>query len=264
MYVKFGAIALMRSFKYSASEALYSVSSMTRSASVLMLLRSSSVISVPMEVSAAALTSSWISSGTPTFERSVSLALVFKPMSLTTLAYARFSVTILPISGKCQPYHSRKRMAKLLSSLSRSSSNPTAWMIMVSTLSGENLSLKRESVCARPKDIDFTSSSSKPSMRAVRCILIPRMISFTPSLNTEISIPSFLLMLPPSVLSRTAKLSATPASTMFFFKNFLRLLPTVPSVSSVQASIASFVSLNLWNAVRLTCLAASVLSLNCS
>jgi len=31
-------------------------------------------------------------------------------MALTTLAYVMFSVMILPISGKCQPYHSLTRM----------------------------------------------------------------------------------------------------------------------------------------------------------
>mmetsp|Transcript_58414 Transcript_58414/g.178116 ORF Transcript_58414/g.178116 Transcript_58414/m.178116 type:complete len:298 (-) Transcript_58414:167-1060(-) len=244
MYVKFGAIAFIRSFKYSAKEMRYSVSSITRSASVWMLAKSSVVISVPIDVSADAFTSPAMSSGTPTLLKSVSLAFGRKPMCLTTFAYARLSVTILPISGKCQPYHSRRRMAKLLSSLSKSSSRPTACMIITSTLSGENFSLKRESVCARPKDMALTSSSSRPSTSAVRCILTPRMISLTLSLSTDTSMPSFLLMLPPKVLSSTARLSDRPASTMFFFKNFFKPLPTVPSVSSVHASMASLVSLN--------------------
>ena len=34
----------------------------------------------------------------------------YLPIALTVLAYAKLSVTILPISGKCQPYHSRQRM----------------------------------------------------------------------------------------------------------------------------------------------------------
>mmetsp|Transcript_52518 Transcript_52518/g.94201 ORF Transcript_52518/g.94201 Transcript_52518/m.94201 type:complete len:239 (-) Transcript_52518:227-943(-) len=237
-------MAFIRSFRYSESDALYSVSSMTRSLKVLMFPRSSAVISVPMEVSAAERTSSAISSGTPTFEKSSSLAFVLKPMRRTTLAYAKFSVTIFPISGKCQPYHSRSLMAKLFSSLSKSSSRPTAWMIMVSTLSGENLSLKRDSVCARPKDIALTSDSSNPSMSSVTCRRTPRMISLRFSFSTDTSIPSFLLMLLPSVLSSTAKLSLSPASTIFFFRNFFKLFPTVPSVSSVQASMAAFVSAN--------------------
>mmetsp|Transcript_52392 Transcript_52392/g.103418 ORF Transcript_52392/g.103418 Transcript_52392/m.103418 type:complete len:265 (+) Transcript_52392:748-1542(+) len=261
MYVKFGAMAFIRNFKYSASDARYSVSSTTRSARVLMLVRSSSVISVPMEVSAAALTSFAMSSGTATLLKSVSLHRVLKPMSRTTFAYAKLSVTILPISGKCQPYHSRRRMAKLLSSLSRSSNKPTACMIITSTLSGENFSLKRDNVWARPSDMALTCSSSRPSTKEVKCILIPRMISLTLSLSTATSMPSFLLILTPKGLSSTARLSAMPASTMFFFKNFFKLLPRVPSVNSVQASMASLVSLNLWNPATVTCFAASSLAL---
>mmetsp|Transcript_27170 Transcript_27170/g.78062 ORF Transcript_27170/g.78062 Transcript_27170/m.78062 type:complete len:205 (+) Transcript_27170:1018-1632(+) len=153
-------------------------------------------------------------------------------------------------------------MAKLFNSLSKSSSKPTACIIMTSTLSGENFSLKRDNVWAKPSDMALSWCSSTPSMRVVKCILIPRMISLTFSLSTEMSMPSFLLMLTPKGLSSTAKLSAMPASTMFFLRNFLRLLPSAPSVSSVHASIASLVSLNLWNAATLTCLAASSLVLN--
>mmetsp|Transcript_98451 Transcript_98451/g.256517 ORF Transcript_98451/g.256517 Transcript_98451/m.256517 type:complete len:307 (-) Transcript_98451:258-1178(-) len=252
MWVRLGAMAFMRSLRYSARDPLYSVSSTTRSASVWMLVRSSAVISVPMEVSAAARTSPAISSGTPTLEKSVSFADVFNPISFTTFAYARFSVTIFPISGKCHPYHSRSRMAKLFNSLSRSSRSPTACMIMTSTLSGENFSLKRDRVWARPSAIDLTSFSSRPSISAVMCMRMPRMISFTLSLRTATSIPSFLLMLTPRVLSNTARFSSRPASTMFFFRSFLSPLPMVPSVSSVAASMAALVSANFWKAVRLT------------
>mmetsp|Transcript_76637 Transcript_76637/g.216737 ORF Transcript_76637/g.216737 Transcript_76637/m.216737 type:complete len:317 (-) Transcript_76637:190-1140(-) len=257
MYVRFGAMALMRSFKYSASDARYSVSSITRSHSMRMFVRSSSVISVPMEVSAAALTSAAISSGTPTLENSVSLAFVFMPMSFTTLAYTTFSVTILPISGKCHPYHSRSRMAKLLSSLSRSSRSPTAWMIIVSTLSGENFSLNRDSVCESPSAMDFSSVSLIPSISSVRCILIPRMISFRLSFSTAISMLSFLVTSTPSALSSTASFSPSPGSTMFFLRNFFKLFPATPSVRSVAASIAALVSAKLWNALRLTWRCAS-------
>mmetsp|Transcript_31782 Transcript_31782/g.68395 ORF Transcript_31782/g.68395 Transcript_31782/m.68395 type:complete len:239 (-) Transcript_31782:204-920(-) len=238
-------MAVIRNFKYSDREARYSVSSMTRLLRVLMFPKSSSVISVPIEVSAADFTSLAISSGTPTSEKSVSFALVFKPISRTTLAYAKFSVTIFPISGKCQPYHSRSLMAKLLSSLSRSSKRPTAWMIIVSTLSGENFNLKRDRVCAKPKDIVLTSCSSSPSIKSVRCMRTPRMISFKLSLITDTSMPSFLLIFIPRGLSNTARLSVRPASTTFFFRNFFRLFPTLPSVNSVQASMAALVSSNL-------------------
>mmetsp|Transcript_68378 Transcript_68378/g.189218 ORF Transcript_68378/g.189218 Transcript_68378/m.189218 type:complete len:275 (+) Transcript_68378:1560-2384(+) len=264
MYVRFGAIALIRILRYSAKDARYSVSSMTRSESVRMLAKSSSVISVPIDVSAAFLTSVAISSGTPIVEKAVSFAFVFSPMSFTTFAYAKFSVTILPISGKCHPYHSRSRIAKLLSSLSKSSRSPTAWMIIVSTLSGENLSLNRERVCASPSAIDFISTSLRPSISVSMCILIPRMTSLMLSLMTATSIPSFLLMFTPSVLSKTARLSPKPGSTMFFFRNFFRLFPTTPSVKSVAASMAALVSANSWNAATLTWRWASLLVLNCS
>mmetsp|Transcript_47695 Transcript_47695/g.103748 ORF Transcript_47695/g.103748 Transcript_47695/m.103748 type:complete len:248 (+) Transcript_47695:780-1523(+) len=245
-------MACIRSFKYSASEARYSVSSTTLSQSSRMLLRSSSVISVPMDVSAACFTSAATSSGMPRVEKSVLLALDFKPIYFTTFAYARFSVMILPTSGKCHPYHSRSLIAKLFSSLSRSSSSPTAWMIMVSTLSGENFSLKRESVWANPNAMLLISSSPRPSMSVVRCILTPRMISLTLSLITEISIPSFLVMFWPKTLSSTASFSPRPGSTMCFFRSFFSPLPTFPSVSSVAASMAAFVSANLWNPFRPT------------
>mmetsp|Transcript_79136 Transcript_79136/g.124787 ORF Transcript_79136/g.124787 Transcript_79136/m.124787 type:complete len:254 (+) Transcript_79136:632-1393(+) len=251
-------MAFIRSFKYSANEARYSVSSMTRSQSVMILAKSSSVISVPIDVSAACLTSLAISSGTLTFEKSVSFAFDFKPMCLTTFANAIFSVTIFPISGKCQPYHSRRRIAKLFNSLSKSSKRPTACMIITSTLSGENFSLNRDNVWARPNAHVCTSFSESPSMRLVMCCRIPRMTSLRGSFNTAISIPNFLLILEPKVLSSVTKLSSNPASTMFFFKNFFNDFPTVPSVSSVAASIAALVSGNLEKACRETCFVASL------
>ena len=69
---------------------------------------SESEISVPMEISAAALTVASRSSGRIE-AKSVVAALVLKPMSLITLAYARLSTMIFASSGKCQPYHSCDR-----------------------------------------------------------------------------------------------------------------------------------------------------------
>mmetsp|Transcript_115022 Transcript_115022/g.228994 ORF Transcript_115022/g.228994 Transcript_115022/m.228994 type:complete len:315 (-) Transcript_115022:193-1137(-) len=262
MYVRLGATAVMRSLRYSDNDVRYSMSSMTRSLKEWMFAKSSSVISVPIEVSAAVLTSAAISSGTPIVDKSESLALVLKPISLTTLAYAKLSVTILPISGKCQPYHSRSRIAKLFNSLSKSSKRPTACIIITSTLSGENFNLKRDSVWARPKEQDLSSCSLRPSIRSSMCILIPRMSSLTLSFKTLISIPSFLFTLVPNALSSTASWSVNPLSTMFFFRNFLRLLPTTPSVNSVAASMAAFVSANSEKACRLTWRLASLSVLN--
>ena len=63
-----------------------------------------------MEISAAALSVCSISSGRIS-DRSEAEVLVRKPTARITLAYAMLSVMILPISGKCQPYHSFTRMA---------------------------------------------------------------------------------------------------------------------------------------------------------
>ena len=70
-----------------------------------MWLMSESEISVPMEISAAALTVASSSSGRIE-AKSVVAAFVLKPIVLITLAYARLSTMIFVSSGKCQPYHS--------------------------------------------------------------------------------------------------------------------------------------------------------------
>jgi len=70
-----------------------------------MWLISESEISVPMDISAAALTVASSSSGRIE-AKSVVAAFVLKPIALMTLAYARLSTMIFASSGKCQPYHS--------------------------------------------------------------------------------------------------------------------------------------------------------------
>ena len=55
--------------------------------------------------------------------------LFFIPTARMILQYAMLSVMTLDISGKCHPYHSRTRMAYVLTSLSRSSSR--AEMIII-------------------------------------------------------------------------------------------------------------------------------------
>ena len=128
-----------------------------------MLFRSSTEISVPMEITAASFRScSTSSSSVP--EKSWSLAVARSPIWIIALAYCMLSAMILVISGKCQPYHSRTRMAYVLSSLSSSSRSPIACTTMVSTLSGENLSLYRDSECDKPSAIGATSASFKPPM----------------------------------------------------------------------------------------------------
>ena len=78
-----------------------------------MWLISESDISVPMDISAAALTVASRSSGRIE-AKSVVAAFVLKPIALITLAYARLSTMIFASSGKCQPYHSyERRMSQL-------------------------------------------------------------------------------------------------------------------------------------------------------
>ena len=48
------------------------------------------------------------------------------PIRATMIAYERWSGMISDNSGKCQPFHSRRRIAYVLISLSRSSSRPIA------------------------------------------------------------------------------------------------------------------------------------------
>ena len=95
--------------RYSKSWALYPVMSTTCSARARMFSKSSSLMSVPIETSASSLTCSSISSGRMSL-KSVSEQFTLYLILMIVLAYARLSVTTLPISGKCQPYHSRTRM----------------------------------------------------------------------------------------------------------------------------------------------------------
>jgi len=49
-----------------------------------------------------------------------------------------------------------------------------AWMIIVSTLSGENFTLWRDRECERPRDMVLTSDGRRPGMREVRWVRMPR------------------------------------------------------------------------------------------
>mmetsp|Transcript_167685 Transcript_167685/g.407580 ORF Transcript_167685/g.407580 Transcript_167685/m.407580 type:complete len:220 (+) Transcript_167685:589-1248(+) len=148
--VRLGAIAFMRFFRYSFSWARYSVSLTTWVASCFILIVSSADTSVPMDTSATVLSSSSTASVRMP-DRSVPWMFSRVPILRMQRAYCRLSVTILPISGKCHPNHSRTRMAYMFTSLSSSSSRLMACTIIVSTLSGENLSLYRDSECASPR-----------------------------------------------------------------------------------------------------------------
>ncbi|KAI9917986.1 hypothetical protein PsorP6_012876 [Peronosclerospora sorghi] len=101
---------------------------------------------------------------------------------------------------------------------------------------------RRESECDNPSVMAFKSSSSRPEMSVSMLARIPRITSFT-ALSLMHGMLSFSLINEPSALSETASLSLIPASTTFFFKNFLSVLPILPSTMSVAAATASVVSL---------------------
>ena len=110
--VRFGAIAVIRLRRYSESCVRYAEMEMTWSQSELMCAISESEISVPIEISAAALSTASRSSGRSAAKEVVA-AFVRKPICRMTFAYAILSVMILAISGKCQPYHSYVKVNNL-------------------------------------------------------------------------------------------------------------------------------------------------------
>mmetsp|Transcript_47520 Transcript_47520/g.117684 ORF Transcript_47520/g.117684 Transcript_47520/m.117684 type:complete len:207 (-) Transcript_47520:577-1197(-) len=107
---KLGAIACIRFLRYSHSCVRYSLNSITCVQSISTFSMSSSLTSVPIEISAASFISASTSSAS-TSEKSMPLHLVRSPIILTALAYIMLSGTIFPSSGKCHPYHSLRRIA---------------------------------------------------------------------------------------------------------------------------------------------------------
>lgn len=105
IFVRLGAIAFILFFKYSLNDSLYSANSTIYSAKFKIYFSSVSLISVPIEISAAYFTSSSISS-VRTPDKSVLEVLCLIPISLTTLEYIKLSYIIFESSGKCHPYHS--------------------------------------------------------------------------------------------------------------------------------------------------------------
>mmetsp|Transcript_6368 Transcript_6368/g.14143 ORF Transcript_6368/g.14143 Transcript_6368/m.14143 type:complete len:249 (-) Transcript_6368:399-1145(-) len=164
MIERLGAIACILFFRYSQSCVRYSLSSITCVHSMSTFAMSSSLTSVPIEISAASFIS-FSTSSASTSEKSMALHFVRTPIICTALAYIMLSGTIFPSSGKCHPYHSLSRMAYVFSSLSRSSRRPIACTIIVSTLSGLNLSLYLERECASPICIERISAGEVPSTR---------------------------------------------------------------------------------------------------
>ena len=218
--------------------------------------------SVPIEISAASFISVSTSSARMS-EKSSSLHLVRIRIRCTTLPYMRLSGTIFPSSGKCQPYHSFSRIAYVLSSLSRSSSSPIACTIIVSTLSGENLSLYRESECASPICIERISAPDAASIKFSIWLRSPRISCITESSHTHWML-SFSLIAPPSFESPTASTPCTSLLTTFFLRNFFMPALSLPSTSAVADCTASAVSSNLWNCFSFTSFRVEPTSWNAS
>mmetsp|Transcript_25885 Transcript_25885/g.103477 ORF Transcript_25885/g.103477 Transcript_25885/m.103477 type:complete len:279 (-) Transcript_25885:44-880(-) len=228
---------------------------------------SESSTSVPIDISAVSLTRRARSSSgsrvsvSATDCASASIDVVRKlarmPTSTTTLAYLRLSLSNPASSGKCQPYHSFARIAYVFTSLSRSSSNPTACTTIVSTLSGENLSLYRDSECDKPSRM-----AREPNACSLAAVVVtspsplqrsraPRSASLTSWFCTT-AMPSFSLIAEPSFASATPSSAPGAALTTCFDRNLRSPLPTFDSTSSVAAVTASEVSLNAANAFSLS------------
>mmetsp|Transcript_42378 Transcript_42378/g.137504 ORF Transcript_42378/g.137504 Transcript_42378/m.137504 type:complete len:244 (+) Transcript_42378:1033-1764(+) len=217
-----------------------------------MLATSSSDTSVPIEISAASLSSASTSSARIS-DKSSPLHFVRTPIFWMVFAYIKLSGTILPISGKCHPYHSFSRIAYVFSSLSRSSSRPMACTIIVSTLSGLNLSLYRESECASPIAMERISAGVAAVTSSSTCDLNPRISSITPSSCTHAML-SFSLMVAPSFASHTARDSFRSKPATFFLRNFFIVALSLPSTRAVADCTASAVSSNFLKALSFTSL----------
>lgn len=122
----------------------------------------------------------------------------------------------------------------------------TAWTIIVSTFSGENLSLYRDRECERPKVIWLSCAWGKlPDKRLESWALMQRMNSATVE-SAMHSMSSFLWMDEASLWSKTASFSPLTAD----LRNFLRESDIFPSFKAVAASKASAVSSNLRNCFK--------------
>ena len=104
-----------------------------------------------------------------------------------------------------------------------------AWITIVSTLSGENLSLCRDNECERPTVICRIAAAETSGTRDSSWPRTPRRTSRAPSWAMH-SMPSFSLMMPPNLASETINESPSSLSTTFFLRNFLRDLSSLPSI----------------------------------
>ena len=107
------------SCKYEKSCPRYSASETRRDVKCDTLARSTSLMSIPMEMRDASSTSCAMGSSSVMAESSGSFSSLSElrgPTSCATRAYMTLSLTILASSGKCHEYHSRARMANVFKS----------------------------------------------------------------------------------------------------------------------------------------------------
>mmetsp|Transcript_43892 Transcript_43892/g.136606 ORF Transcript_43892/g.136606 Transcript_43892/m.136606 type:complete len:219 (-) Transcript_43892:591-1247(-) len=132
---RFGATRSILAFRYSCKLLRMFASLMTSLAKWSMFLMSISTMSCPMDIFIAFDMSSATSSAPQASTRLSLLSGLYSLRTRTTratLAYAMLSVTIFVSSGKCQAYHSRTRIAKVLMFLSRLSSRAMQLMMGLS------------------------------------------------------------------------------------------------------------------------------------
>eukprot|EP01139_Manchomonas_bermudensis_P004863 Amastigsp_a174404_1229.p3 type:complete len:152 gc:universal Amastigsp_a174404_1229:932-1387(+) len=107
-------------------------------------------------------------------------------MAMTRRQYCTLSVTIFMSSGKCHPYHSLTRMAKVLRPLSIWSRSAIDWMIMLSTRFTLNLIFDREYACPRPSCALSMSPARSSGMYLSKWLRTPRRSSRTVTLYTHL------------------------------------------------------------------------------
>mmetsp|Transcript_75311 Transcript_75311/g.130401 ORF Transcript_75311/g.130401 Transcript_75311/m.130401 type:complete len:208 (-) Transcript_75311:534-1157(-) len=138
---RFGATRSIFFFKYSLNVERMLASFTTSPAKWSMLCMSISTMSCPIDIFIAFMISAATSSDPHASLNSVAFSSEKESRTRMTrhdFAYAMLSVTILVISGKCQAYHSRTRIAKVLMFLSKLSNNAMVLMIGLSCLFGSN------------------------------------------------------------------------------------------------------------------------------
>mmetsp|Transcript_25193 Transcript_25193/g.57157 ORF Transcript_25193/g.57157 Transcript_25193/m.57157 type:complete len:285 (+) Transcript_25193:516-1370(+) len=180
--LRFGATKSIFAFRYACNVFRMFASLTTSWAKWSMLCMSISTMSWPMDIFIAFAISSATSSEPQTSISSVILSDLKSsrtPMIRDTCAYTMLSVTIFVSSGKCQAYHSRTRIAKVLMFLSRPSSRAIVLMMGLSWRFGSSCILLRLKLCPRPSRAFSKSTSLRFLTSLLKCRRHPRRSSRT-------------------------------------------------------------------------------------